>query len=154
MSNVTFDVRPSLSTVPADPHGNAESFRQSLEAGDWAILSAERSELTPRENKARSAQLWADLVSYGFLPIPAEGIYDGTREASYVVFGIPERLALTMGQKYGQESILIPAGLRYCATHTLYPSKGFRWECDGTNCTRVVLDSGDVVEFSAEIDFN
>ena len=156
MSGTVRHLRPQPST-PVYP-GDAAWIRLQLETGfQWAVISAHRAGLNPRENNARSAALWADLA-YGvrrYSPIPVAGTYAGVAEESWLAFGLPETQALDFARQYGQESILTPRGLVYVDGTGVAPLIGWKWgEVDPDNSSRVFIPStGETVAFSAVLDF-
>jgi hypothetical protein len=135
-------------------------IREVLRGEAWAILSAERSTLDQRQNAVRTARLWADLAELGFEPIRVDGTYGGVSEVSYLVPGMTRTQALSLGRMYEQESILIPAGLLYCADQSLHPSTGLEWLAFGQNGpvsgdhSAVTLEDGSILAFAIVMDFN
>lgn len=101
---------------------NIESFQHFLQRGEWAILSAEKADMTEPQKAFASAQLFADLIERGYRPIPAKGVYGGAQERSFLVPGMKVDEALELGKKYSQESVLIPEGLLDTNTRVIKPA--------------------------------
>ena len=81
----------------------------------WAILTAADPGATKQseeQNAAANALLRQDLDDIGLEYTEAVGKY-GDTQSSFIVVGIPERVAQALGNKYGQESILTRKGLIY-----------------------------------------
>jgi hypothetical protein len=77
-----------------------------LTEGRFGILSAERPEYTPKENKERTRELKKLLVDAGYGFYPAEGFWAGIPEASMFVPLIDKAQLLDFGAKYDQEAII------------------------------------------------
>jgi hypothetical protein len=81
-------------------------------AHGWhGTLSATRPGQTAEETRRLTGELEKDLRALGYDPIPAEGIYGGVPEASFLVPGLTEQDALALAHKYEQETAMIPQGL-------------------------------------------
>lgn len=97
------------------------------------IISAELSTLSGDENAARSEDLELDiqrLVEHDYKLV--DGVYKGSKEQSYVVFCDEDTTLdtpLTLGKKYGQESILIVDSDR---NSTLVFCNTLEGQCSGT----------------------
>jgi hypothetical protein len=82
------------------------------------LISAERSNLTERENVYRTAEMRELLGSMGLGFKEVRGVYRGVHEASFVVIGqeVVSRM-LELAAKFNQESILVidPARTAYLA---------------------------------------
>jgi len=88
-----------------------EFLRDLRQVKPWAIISSYRPQFSELENKARSANLLADLVTldngyYRDSVFDQDGWWDGVKEESYLVFGMPKDQALALGRKYEQDSVL------------------------------------------------
>lgn len=93
-----------------------KSVQDQLQSGSWSILTAENpnaKEGTTEENKLANESLLNDLKSMGYNPVPAEGRYAGNVENSFFVPGLSKEDALTLGKKYGQESVMTNEGLAF-----------------------------------------
>ena len=77
----------------------------------WVVISAWKSDLSDEVNHARHALLWTDLVTldngyYAKSIYDQDGWWNGEKEESYLVFGMPNHVAQWLAKKYGQKSIL------------------------------------------------
>ncbi len=90
--------------------------------GPFAMVSAERKELTPAQNLARSQELTARLRAAGLRYRPTAGMYQGTPEQSFAVATPSPQAAAyvdALGTHYGQESTLHVASDRSATLHML-----------------------------------
>lgn len=102
--------RPTAQTV-----FSKDGVERLLEAKDWAVLTAEDPAATKApeaQNREAMARLRSDLEKMGASFVDAVGKY-GDVQNSFAITGITEAQALELGQKYGQESVLVPRGLVY-----------------------------------------
>jgi len=97
-----------------------------LDRSGWALLTAENPDakpLTAFENRLKNRGLEKDLREAGFDFQPVRGNY-GRPENSYFVTGITPEVALDLGRKYGQESVLTPDGLKFADGSPDAPATG------------------------------
>ena len=83
---------------------------------NFAILSADRSERTPEENKAKSEELKKDIKSMGYWYTELKGGYveiseNGKRvpvdgEDSFIVPNMTKKEAMELGKKYDQDTVM------------------------------------------------
>jgi uncharacterized protein YnzC (UPF0291/DUF896 family) len=159
------DFQAAPKTTDTSPEATAEDFstpdgiKGILGKKNWAILTAANPDAKPLsmiENRARNAQLKADLAAIdGVEVLEAEGHY-GIPESSFIVTGITEEQALELGKKYGQESVLTPRGLLY-ADGRLAPTTGvevFSSAPREGNYTTVFPPRRHSVSFRVNLDFN
>lgn len=83
---------------------------------NFAILSADRSERTPEENKAKSEELKKDIKSMGYWYTELKGGYveigeNGKRvpvdgEDSFIVPNMTKEEAMELGKKYDQDTVM------------------------------------------------
>lgn len=104
----------------------------------FAVLSAERSNLSPSENKARHEHLKKHLATTGYGHREVEGHYEGGKEKSIMVHAKGtgnahgKRLLKDMkavGAKYGQDSVLHHNGRKatlHGTNKSGWPGKGKR----------------------------
>jgi hypothetical protein len=103
-----------------DPATFADPATSPLKTHSWAAISADLgSEQVATQGlvgydklQARNA-LRAELMRRGYNPIDQEGIYEGGQEPSFLVFGIGPEEALELGEKFGQDSVLVNSGFLY-----------------------------------------
>jgi hypothetical protein len=137
-------------TVRAHQRKGTRGVRQHLrviDTGDFGVVSASKSDLTPDENYLRTKDLLKDLLLQNYKPIPAAGVYryaDGrkVREESYLVPRLREEDALALGRKYRQESVLVDDKLintetaepmmRFNPDHTLFDDEATRQDFSTT----------------------
>lgn len=80
----------------------------------WAILTATRLSYSAGENRKRNIMLGRILTAMSFPHEVISGYYKGQDEGqSYLITNITGAQALLIGRYFGQESVLIPAGLLY-----------------------------------------
>jgi len=98
-----------------------------------AILTAENPRghsLSSDQNAARNQQLRTDLVSRGYTPTQARGVYtDKTtglrhQENPFVVQDMPPHEAAVLGQKYEQNGVVTHLGYHDLVEQKLYPTNG------------------------------
>lgn len=93
-----------------------------LQHGDnYAFISAFKGSNSTVDNVIATASLHYDLVMGGARAIPCSGVYDGVSEDSFMAIGIGADEAIALGRKYGQESILLPHRLVFCADESTLP---------------------------------
>lgn len=83
---------------------------------NFAILSADRSERTPEENKEKSEELKKDIKSMGYWYTELKGGYvevgeNGKRipvdgEDSFIVPNMTKEEAMELGKKYDQDTVM------------------------------------------------
>ncbi len=87
-----------------------------LKSSRYAILTAENpmaKVVSPEVNLEKNNLLVEELRARGYDPIPVTGHYGGNPEHSFIVAGLPPEMAIELGKKYGQESVLTKQGLIY-----------------------------------------
>ncbi len=77
-----------------------------IDSGDFAILSASKSDNPDVFNNTRNFVLEGELKAEGHHPIPLAGYYEGEREEAWLVPHIPLARALHYARSFGQESII------------------------------------------------
>lgn len=90
--------------------GKPEKVEPAVPESSFAIISAERDDLTTEENAARTIKLAERLEAEGVPIISAEGMYKGSGEASFIIATTEPALldkARNIAKEFGQESILI-----------------------------------------------
>lgn len=95
-----------------------ENVKDILKKKDWMILTASNpgaQVVSDAENAAANDRLRQDLVNRGLKFDEVFGRYQGDdKEApSFLVYDVPENLALEMARTYGQDSVLTRDGLIY-----------------------------------------
>jgi len=85
-------------------------LKHRLQTERFAIISAERSNLSPAENLIRTRQLHKAIIGYEHNE--AEGIY-GNLEASFLIWGITELSSIALAHQFDQESVLTRKALVY-----------------------------------------
>lgn len=101
-----------------------QAIKDTLRNGNrWAILSAAQGRFSEAQNQARIALLKDELDQLGLKYQEVEGNYQGSKEPSLMIQGITSDQASKLGRKYGQESVLVPEGLRY-SDGRLVPASG------------------------------
>ena len=139
-----------MTHVRAHPRKGTRGVREHsrfLDTGDFGVLSASRSDLTPEENHKRTRDLLRDLTLQNHEVVPVSGVYrheDGrkVREESYLVPHIREEDAVALGRKYRQESVLVKNKLvrsetgepmvRFNPEHTLYGDEATKQDFSST----------------------
>lgn len=86
-------------------------MRDVFGAGSFAVLSAERAGLSVVENDARTVALRAVVESLGFEFEGVKGVWEGTREAAFIVRGIAPEDAVRLGDVFGQDAVITSDGL-------------------------------------------
>jgi len=109
-----------------DTPENVQKFFR--EAQDYAILTATREAAgaaTAEENLKANNQLYDELVGSGYKSvIPIGGAYKGVDQGeNFLVTGIKPKEALALGQRYGQESVVVKDGLLHSADESIIPSR-------------------------------
>jgi broad specificity phosphatase PhoE len=103
-----------------------KNLKDTLQSSRYAILTATQEGLgkgTDEVNVQANKNLESALIADGFEPIPVSGSYKGTDQgASFIVPGMTPQEAQEWGNRYNQESVLIPEGLLY-ANNTIVPAK-------------------------------
>lgn len=90
----------------------SDKFRQDIRTQrPWGVVSAWKAGLTKQENNARNAKLLADIVTmdngyYKSSVVDQDGWWNGEREESFLIWGIPEDKLIELGNKYDQEAVL------------------------------------------------
>lgn len=118
---------------------------------DWAVISAERAHLGAEENAGRTEGLRAYLTRLGLNPRPVEGLYDGTRETSFLVFHTVPEVAVRIGAAFDQESVLTSRGLEFCDRSGFLPTGGLYVGTDPRNGSTVRADDGTRLRFVSDI---
>lgn len=94
-----------------------KSLSAALKKPGWAIITATqeaKGEATHPDNIAANEDLAAHLKEQGYTFSPVSGAYNGIDQGkSFLVTGISPQEALSLGKKYGQESVLTPQGYVY-----------------------------------------
>src|SRR5258707_14434318 len=94
----------------------------------FVILSAEKSDLTPEANLARTTALYRQLEARDLAFKPVKGMYKGQRENPFVVLAIDGTnefdQVLSLAKRYGQESILYSDADRFTTLHFLSSDPG------------------------------
>lgn len=80
---------------------------------DWAVVSAELSELSEAINAARSAALRAELDELGLPWYDVDGVWQGARESSVLILGVDDSTALRIARQWGQAAVLTGSALVY-----------------------------------------
>lgn len=90
-------------------------LHDQLAAGDnWAILTATRDGEPEITSAIANNFLRCALADYGVVEL--RGSYKNVPQgASFLVWGISADDAIALGKRFGQESVLLPHGLVYCA---------------------------------------
>lgn len=82
----------------------------------FLILSAEKASLPADMNAQRTAFLERQLQDANLAPIRVNGLYEGTRETSFLIFedsaGRAEEAATRLARAYGQDTLLRVDGAR------------------------------------------
>lgn len=73
----------------------------------YTFISAERFNLSKKENDRRTETLRKNLDNRGLSYDDVVGMYDGVEEKSFRVWNFPEAEALALASHYAQESILV-----------------------------------------------
>lgn len=120
---------------------------------DWAVISAERAHLDPETNAGRTEGLRAYLTRLGLSPRPVAGVYEGTHEDSFLVFHVSPAVALWIGARFDQESVLTARGLEYCDGSGYLPSRGVYVGTDPRNRSTVTAPDGTRLSFVSDVDF-
>ncbi|WP_040668997.1 DUF3293 domain-containing protein, partial [Nitrolancea hollandica] len=117
---------------------------EALRSGDYVALSAERFNLTPEQNAARTQALANELTRLGVEFYPVTGHYGGSVEQSFFVPNLDEATAVRLGQQFEQESVLVGSkGLVYTdGSGRLVPTTG------------EISINGPEPDFYSEIDVN
>lgn len=124
-----------------------------LNRNDWAIMTAENPNarpLPPEQNAERMAQLKATLEDMGLSYTEVRGKYDN-EENSLAIEGITQQQAQELGRRFGQESVLTPAGLVY-GDNTVNPARGVNILDKDAENYFTELPTG--VKFTVDIDFD
>jgi hypothetical protein len=131
-------------------------FKQMLSGGDYAILSAEKSHLLPEQNVARSKELSDELTRRGYGAIPASGSYGGAREGSFIVPKLPEDVAVELGKRFEQESVIGKRGLIYMDDLAANPTdlKNIDFSGAQEDYFSEVMIGGKPVKFTIPVDFD
>lgn len=92
-----------------------ESVAGTLGKNDWAIITAELEGKSAEENAAANEQLKADLDALGVEYTDTTGRYQGEdiESKGFLIFGLDSVNANKLGNKYGQDSILMRRGLMF-----------------------------------------
>ena len=122
----------------------------------WALISAERYDpllppaLNRRVGDARTEHLKAGLKSSPALSVyECTGRYEGRLEASVLVLGIEEQAAAAIGRFYGQDTIIVPAGLLDVNRMTSLPHLSVSYEhADSLSVCRPILLDGTRVHYT------
>lgn len=98
------------------------------EESDYAILTATREavgDAMAEENRKSNDRLFEELEKRGYKNvIPVAGTYKGVDQGeNFLVLGIKPKEALALGQKYGQESVVVKQGLLHSADESVIPAK-------------------------------
>lgn len=128
-----------------------------LKTSEYAILTAENpgaKKMSAKANEARNAKLEKELRDMGYEPLPVEGHY-GNKENSFIVPNMKTDVAIQIGNKYGQESIMAPKGLVF-GDGSYHPADLTKINFDGaqTDFYSKVNAGGKEVKFSIPVDFN
>lgn len=124
--------RPGERTEEAVPErslATPEEVRRFFrEEQDYAILTATREavgDAFAEENRRSNDRLFAELEKRGYKAvIPVGGTYKGKDQGeNFLVLGIKPQEALALGQKYGQESVVVKQGLLHSADESVIPSR-------------------------------
>lgn len=123
-----------LSIQEGNPLARVDTL--SKEGRHFVGISAERTHLTPEENKSRMAQIKKDVSAMGYGFRPSRGMWEGGGEASIVVHARdgnhehPKEFMKKMkslGHKYDQDSIFYhngKTGHQIGTNETGWPGKG------------------------------
>ncbi len=90
----------------------SDKFRQDIRTQrPWGVVSAWKAGLTKQQNNVRNAILLADILTldngyYKSSVVEQDGWWNGEREESYLIWGIPEDKLIQLGNKYDQEAVL------------------------------------------------
>lgn len=115
--------------VPERSLATPEEVRRFFrEEQDYAILTATREavgDAFAEENRRSNDRLFEELEKRGYKPIiPVGGTYKGKDQGeNFLVLGIKPQEALALGQKYGQESVVVKQGLLHSADESVIPSR-------------------------------
>lgn len=100
-------------------------MRDLIKSADFAVLSASRGTLSDADNQARTNELAATLRSMGLRAYEADGVYtylsgpeqgQTVHERSLLVPGLPRDVAVRLGKRYSQESVLVGSRLVSAST--------------------------------------
>ena len=83
---------------------NINEFKTKLQHKRLAIISAEKSDLPALLNMTRTDKLQVRLLFTDH--IRCLGVYGGSKEVSFIIFGIEMGKAIAIARHYDQESIL------------------------------------------------
>jgi hypothetical protein len=92
------------------------SYLSILKGADWAILEAGNPggrAADPAQNDRDLAMLEHLLSNAGLRHHRVQGFYNGVANVAVLVEGIAASSAQFLGALFGQESVLVPAGLLY-----------------------------------------
>jgi hypothetical protein len=94
-----------------------------LTESKFGIISAERGNKTPQENKERTLELKKILAMEGYGFYPATGFWEGVSESSFFVPQISKEVLLDVGKHFDQDAIIFgdqgESGLYDCVTGDL-----------------------------------
>lgn len=118
----------------------SDKFRQDIRTQrPWGVVSAWKAGLTKQQNNVRNACLLADILTmdngyYKSSVVEQDGWWNGEREESYLIWGIPEDKLIQLGNKYDQEAVLHSNNVQDVAILE---------ERQGANCSVAWLYKGD-----------
>jgi hypothetical protein len=89
----------------------ADPERSPISRTTWAILTAQKSGMSPAEVKAANEALERQLRAKGYQPLRVKGFFKGETEDSFLVPGLAPKEAFELGRQWRQDSVLTHHGL-------------------------------------------
>ena len=124
----------------------------ALRTRDWAILTATHDGEPEITSNVANGFLRTQLDNFDVIEL--RGSYKGIPQGkSFLVFGIPSVIAIALGRQFGQESVLLPHGLVFCADESYCPIGEiiFGESAKSSECWSEIIDGP---AFSFVIDWN
>lgn len=86
--------------------GRAYQHVQKQGHDSFAILTAHRSDASPKQNRENMKALKGELKSLGHGHIRLQGHWEGSKEPSLMVPGLSRDHAVRLGKKYNQDAVI------------------------------------------------
>lgn len=99
----------------------------------FAVLSAERSELTAAENAERTAALRGVLEALGADWEGVEGYWEGGVEAAFLIRGVSASVVASLATAFGQDAVILGRnGADVTTARLVMLHTGAAYRCTGT----------------------